>query len=140
MRNVVQQSFVVFTIGEKSYTVVYQKYMKENVVSSEISIQNKVEMSFQMERHRTYFRTRGWHERKSMVLAAMTTVTSLEWNKNLLSHLFLSGWQKLLPETWISISFVNIKKKYLKDACNETWRNFPLFKLENPTIYQFPHY
>ena len=59
MRNVVQQSFVVFTIGEKSYTVVYQKYMKENVVSSEISIQNKAEMSFQMKRHRTYFRTRG---------------------------------------------------------------------------------
>ena len=58
MRNVVQQSFVVFTIGEKSYTVVYQKYMKENVVSSEISIQNTAEMSFQMERHRTYFRTR----------------------------------------------------------------------------------
>ena len=58
MRNVVQQSFVVFTIGEKSYTVVYQKYMKENVVSSEISIQNKAEMSFQMEQHRTYFRTR----------------------------------------------------------------------------------
>ena len=58
MRNVVQQSFVVFTIGEKSYTVVYQKYMKENVVSSEISIQNKAEMSFQMKRHRTYFRTR----------------------------------------------------------------------------------
>ena len=58
MRNVVQQSFVVFTIDEKSYTVVYQKYMKENVVSSEISIQNKAEMSFQMERHRTYFRTR----------------------------------------------------------------------------------
>ena len=57
MRNVVQQSFVVFTIGEKSYTVVYQKYMKENVISSEISIQNKAEMSFQMERHRTYFRT-----------------------------------------------------------------------------------
>ena len=56
MRNVVQQSFVVFTIGEKSYTVVYQKYMKENVISSEISIQNKAEMSFQMERHRTYFR------------------------------------------------------------------------------------
>ena len=50
MRNVVQQSFVVFTIGVKSYTVVYQKYMKENVVSSEISIQNKAEMSFQMER------------------------------------------------------------------------------------------
>ena len=40
MRNVVQQSFVGFTIGEKSYTVIYQKYMKENVVSSEISIQN----------------------------------------------------------------------------------------------------
>ena len=59
MRNVVQQSFVVFTIGEKSYTVVYQKYMKENVVSSEISIQNKAEMSFQMKRHRTYFRTWG---------------------------------------------------------------------------------
>ena len=59
MRNVVQQSFVVFTIGEKSYTVVYQKYMKENVVSSEISIQNKAELSFQMERHRTYFRTRA---------------------------------------------------------------------------------
>ena len=58
MRNVVQQSFVVFTIGEKSYTVVYQKYMKENVVLSEISIQIKAEMSFQMERHRTYFRTR----------------------------------------------------------------------------------
>ena len=58
MRNVVQQSFVVFTIGEKSYTVVYQKYMKENVVSSEISIQNKAEMSFQMKRHQTYFRTR----------------------------------------------------------------------------------
>ena len=58
MRNVVQQSFVVFTIGEKSYTVVYQKYMKENVVSSEISVQNKAEMSFQMKRHRTYFRTR----------------------------------------------------------------------------------
>ena len=58
MRNVVQQSFVVFTIGEKLYTVVYQKYMKENVVSSEISIQNKAEMSFQMDRHRTYFRTR----------------------------------------------------------------------------------
>ena len=53
MRNVVQQSFVVFTIGEKSYTVVYQKYMKENVVSTEISIQNKAEMSFQMERHLT---------------------------------------------------------------------------------------
>ena len=51
--------FVVFTIGEKSYTVVYQKYMKENVVSSEISIQNKAEMSFQMKRHRTYFRTRA---------------------------------------------------------------------------------
>ena len=50
MRNVVQQSFVGFTIGEKSYTVVYQKYMKENVVSSEIPIQNKAEMSFQMER------------------------------------------------------------------------------------------
>ena len=32
--------------------------MKENVVSSEISIQNKAEMSFQMERHWTYFRTR----------------------------------------------------------------------------------
>ena len=46
MRNVVQQSFVVFTIGEKSYTVVYHKYMKENVVSSEISILNKAEMSF----------------------------------------------------------------------------------------------
>ena len=59
MRNVVQQSFVVFTIGEKSYTVVYQKYMKENVVSSEISIQNKSEMSFQMERHWTYFRELG---------------------------------------------------------------------------------
>ena len=58
MRNIVQKSFVVFTIGEKSYTVIYQKYMKENVVSSEISIQNKAEMSFQMERHRTYFRTR----------------------------------------------------------------------------------
>ena len=58
MRNVVQQSFIVFTIGEKSYIVVYQKYMKENVVSSEISIQNKAEMLFQMERHRTYFRTR----------------------------------------------------------------------------------
>ena len=58
MRNVVQQSFVVFTIGEKSYTVVYQKYMKENVISSEISIQNKAEMSFQKKRHRTYFRTR----------------------------------------------------------------------------------
>ena len=53
MKNVVQQSLVVFTIGEKSYTVVYQKYMKENVVSSEISIQNKAEMLFQMERHRT---------------------------------------------------------------------------------------
>ena len=38
MRNVVQQSFVVITIGEKSYTVVYQKYMKDNVVSSEISV------------------------------------------------------------------------------------------------------
>ena len=50
MRNVIQQSFVVFTIGEKSYTVVYQKY---------ISIQNKAEMLFQMERHRTYFRTRN---------------------------------------------------------------------------------
>ena len=60
MRNVVQQSFVVFTIGEKSYTVIYQKYMKENVVSSEISIQNKAEMSFQMKRHRTYFRTRSF--------------------------------------------------------------------------------
>ena len=57
-RNVVQQSFVVFTIGEMSYTVVYQKYMKENVISSEISIQNKAEMLFQMERHRTYFQTR----------------------------------------------------------------------------------
>ena len=49
MRNVVQQSFIVFTIDEKSYTVVYQKYMKENVVSSEISIHNKAEMSFQMD-------------------------------------------------------------------------------------------
>ena len=57
MRNVIQQSFVGFTIGEKLYTVVYQKYMKENVDSIEISIQNKAEMLFQME-HRTYFRTR----------------------------------------------------------------------------------
>ena len=46
------------SLGERSYTVVYQKYIKENAVSSEISIQNKTEMSFQMERHRTYFRTR----------------------------------------------------------------------------------
>ena len=59
MRNVVQQSFVGFTIGEKSYTVVYQKYMKKNVVSSEISSANKAKMSFQMERHRTYFRIRA---------------------------------------------------------------------------------
>ena len=58
MRNVVQQSFVVFTIGEKLYTVVYQNYMKENVVSCEISIQNKAEMSYQMERRLTYFRIR----------------------------------------------------------------------------------
>ena len=57
IRNVIQQSFIGFTIGEKLYTVVYQKYMKENV-SIEISIQNKAEMSFQMEQHRTYFRTR----------------------------------------------------------------------------------
>ena len=61
----------------------------------------------------------------------MTAVTSLA-NRKSVSHRFLSGWRKLLPETWISISFVNIKKKYLRDACNETWHNFPLFKLENP--------
>ena len=53
-----EKSFVGLTIGEKSYTVVHHKCMKENVVSSEISILNKVEMSFQMERHWTYFRTR----------------------------------------------------------------------------------
>ena len=48
MRNVVQQSFVGFTIGEKSYTVVYQKYIEKNVVWSEISFssENKAEMSF----------------------------------------------------------------------------------------------
>ena len=58
MKNVVQKSFVGLTIGEKSYTVVHHKCMKENVVSNEISIPNKAEMSFQMERHWTYFSTR----------------------------------------------------------------------------------
>ena len=83
MRNV-QQSFVVFTIGEKSYTVVYQKYMKENVVSSEISIQNKAEMSFQMKRHRTYFRTRHMLHTEvvtSPIMAAMAD-TLLEPSNN----------------------------------------------------------
>ena len=72
MGNVVQQSFVVFTIGEKSYTVVYQKYMKENVVSNEISIQNDAEMSFQMERHRTYFRTRQKYKKNDFFVQLLT--------------------------------------------------------------------
>ena len=81
MRNAVQQSFVVFTIGEKLYTVVYQKYMKENVVSSEISIQNKAEMSFQMERHRTYFRTRDiW--RRNLVAKSFLFNVNLKLQKS----------------------------------------------------------
>ena len=51
-------SFVGLTIGEKSYTVLHHKCMKENVISSEISIPNKAEMLFQMEQHWRYFRTR----------------------------------------------------------------------------------
>ena len=79
MRNVVQQSFVVFTIGEKSYNVVYQKYMKENVVSSEISIQNKAEMSFQMERQRTYFRTRLILGEKRSEITIASSISVLHW-------------------------------------------------------------
>ena len=46
MRNVVQQSFVVFTIGEKSYTVVYQKYKKNVVSTFQVKFQFKIRQKF----------------------------------------------------------------------------------------------
>ena len=59
----------------------WNSYMKENVVSSEISIQNKAEMSFQMKWHRTYFRTRESEDFLGFRLRLLTPIPSVLKNR-----------------------------------------------------------
>ena len=80
-----------YSIGEKSYTVVHHKCMKENVVWNEILIPNKAKMLFQMERHWTCFRTRcRWWAGEGFLLFLASYLTLLPLmtatQKPLLSH------------------------------------------------------